>query len=274
MPEAIAIRVRTTLGALERLGTMTRRASSAIGKEARFIGDSAVSLRELSTWMSQTILQMRRLGVDSLPIALFIAVFTGIVLALLASYSFTGAVPFYFVGTLVEKTVTLELAPVLTGLALAGRVGANIAAEIGTMSVTEQVEALETLGYDPLAYLVVPRVIAGTTMFPVVVAAAMLVGVGAGWVASVLLLEISSAEFIKGVRLFFQTFDVSYGLVKSASFGFAVTLIGCAQGIRTRGGAVGVGRGATGAVVYSAVMILVLDAFWAVTWLLGRDPGR
>lgn len=274
MPATLRLHPRTTLDALEWLGATTRRMLRRLGAEARFIGESGVSLREGQTWLAHTLQQARRLGVDSLPIGLFIAVFTGIVLALLASYSFTGAVPLYFVGTLVEKTVTLELAPVLTGLALAGRVGANIAAELGTMSVTEQVDALETLGYDPLAYLVIPRVLAGTAMFPVIVAAAMLVGVGAGWIASVLLLQISSAEFIKGVRLFFQTFDVSYGLVKSASFGFAVTLIGCAQGLRTRGGAVGVGRGATSAVVYSAVMILVLDAFWAVTWLLGREPMR
>lgn len=268
------MRPQTTLDALERLGCWTRRSLCAVGTEARFAWESAISLRNVSTWMAHAFDQARRLGVDSMPIGLFIAVFTGIVLALLASYSFTGAVPLYFVGTLVEKTVTLELAPVLTGLALAGRVGANIAAELGTMSVTEQVEALETLGYDPLAYLVVPRVIAGTVMFPVVVAAAMLVGLGAGWVASVLLLQVSSAEFVKGVRLFFETFDITYGLVKSASFGLAVTLIGCAQGLRTRGGAVGVGRAATSAVVYSAVMILVLDAFWAVTWLLDREPGR
>jgi phospholipid/cholesterol/gamma-HCH transport system permease protein len=274
MPTAFPLHPRTTLDALEWLGAATRRALRMVGREARFIGESAVSFRELKTWPIHALQQARRLGVDSLPLALFIAVFTGIVLALLASYSFTGAVPLYFVGTLVEKTVTLELAPVLTGLALAGRVGANIAAELGTMSVTEQVEALETLGYDPLAYLVVPRVVAGTLMFPIIVAAAMLVGLGAGWVASVLLLQISSAEFIKGVRLFFQAFDVTYGLVKSASFGFAVTLVGCAQGLRTRGGAVGVGRAATSAVVYSAVLILVLDAFWAVTWLLGREAAR
>jgi phospholipid/cholesterol/gamma-HCH transport system permease protein len=263
-----------TLQAVERVGATTRRMLRGVGAETRFVGDIIASTRDVATWPALALAQARRLGVDSLPIALFIAVFTGIVLALLASYSFTGAVPLYFVGTLVEKTVTLELAPVLTGLALAGRVGANIAAELGTMSVTEQVEALETLGYDPIAYLVVPRVLAGIVMFPVVVAASMLVGVGAGWVASVLLLHISSAEFVKGVRLFFQTFDMQYGLVKSASFGLAVTLIGSAQGLRTRGGAVGVGRGATAAVVYSAVMILVLDAFWAVTWLLGRDAAR
>src|SRR5690606_5737587 len=110
-------------------------------------------------------------------------------------------------------TITMELAPVLTGLALAGRVGANIAAELGTMRVTEQIDALETLTYDPHAFLVVPRVLAGTVMFPVVVGLAMVVGVGAGWVASVSLLDLSSHDFIRGVRLFFQEFDVRYGLV-------------------------------------------------------------
>jgi phospholipid/cholesterol/gamma-HCH transport system permease protein len=256
------------------VGSFTLRGFSSVGASARFAIDTLIALRDGTTWLPQALGQMWILGVASLPIALFIATFTGIVLALLASYSFTGAVPLYFVGTLVEKTITLELAPVLTGLALAGRVGANIAAELGTMRVTEQIDALETLGYDPVPYLVVPRVFAGVVMFPVVVAASMLVGVGAGWAASVTLLHLSTPEFVKGVRLFFQPFDVRYGLVKSASFGFAVSLIGCAQGLRTEGGAVGVGRTATSAVVYSAVLILVLDAFWAVTWLLGRDAAQ
>ena len=253
------------------IGALTLRGLASLGSGARFVGDTALAIaRDVTTWMPQTLEQMWRLGVASMPIALFIASFTGIVMALLASYSFTGAVPLYFVGTLVEKTVTLELAPVLTGLALAGRVGANIAAELGTMRVSEQIDALETLCYDPVPYLVVPRVLAGGLMFPIVVAASMIVGVGAGWIASVFLLHLSTPEFMKGLRLFFNTFDVEYGLVKSASFGVAVTLIGCARGLRTEGGAVGVGRAATSAVVYSAVLILVLDAFWAVTWLLGH----
>jgi phospholipid/cholesterol/gamma-HCH transport system permease protein len=236
----------------------------------RFAADAGRALANVPTWRPHVLTQARLLGVDSLPIGLFIALFTGIVLALLASYSFTGAVPLYFVGTLVEKTLTMELAPVLTGLALAGRVGANIAAELGTMKVTEQLDALETLAYDPHAYLVVPRVLAGTAMFPLVVGLAMVVGVAAGWGASIALLDLSSPEFVKGVRLFFGVFDVQYGLVKAASFGFAVTLIGCAAGMATSGGAQGVGRAATRAVVHSAVAILVLDAFWAVIWLLGR----
>jgi phospholipid/cholesterol/gamma-HCH transport system permease protein len=263
--------MREPVRLVESLGASVRRSVADFGASARFVGDAATAIRDVRTWWPELTLQARRLGVDSLPIGLFIAAFTGIVLALLASYSFTGAVPLYFVGTLVGKTVILELAPVLTGLALAGRVGANIAAELGTMRVTEQIDALETLAYDPMAYLVVPRVIAGTLMFPVVVGAAMIMGVACGWAASALLLDVSSAEFVKGLRLFFQSFDVRYGLVKAASFGFAVTLVGSRRGFVAQGGATGVGRAATSAVVYSAVLILVLDAFWAVTWLLGRE---
>ena len=263
-------RPQPLVGAVEGVGRLTRRGVEAVGRLARFVRDTARAVADVGTWWPLTTLHARLLGVDSLPIALFIAVFTGIVLALLASYTFTGAVPLYFVGTLVEKTITMELAPVLTGLALAGRVGASIAAELGTMRVTEQIDALETLAYDPHAYLVVPRVIAGTLMFPLVVGLAMVVGVGAGWLASLLLLDLSTAQFVKGLRLFFTEFDVRYGLVKSSSFGFAVTLTGCITGMRAGGGAQGVGRAATRAVVYSAVVILILDAFWAVVWLLGR----
>lgn len=263
--------MRSPAGVVEQVGSVTRRGIGSIGAVARFVGNVAAALRDGKLVARESVVQARRLGVDSLPIAAFVAMFTGIVLALLASYSFTGAVPLYFVGTLVEKTITLELAPVLTGLALAGRVGANIAAELGTMQVTEQIDALETLGYDPLSFLAAPRVLAGMVMFPVVVAAAMIVGCVAAWASSISLLHLSSNEFAKGLRLFFETFDVRYGLVKSSSFGLAVTMIGSARGLRAHGGATGVGRAATSAVVYSAVAILTLDAFWAVTWLLGRE---
>jgi phospholipid/cholesterol/gamma-HCH transport system permease protein len=252
------------------LGHPVRTALEELGGSARFTWSGARAVPDVGTWAPLVMQQARLLGVNSFPIGLLLAVFTGIVLALLASYSFTSIVPVYFVGTLLEKTVTMELAPVLTGLALAGRVGASIAAELGTMRVTEQIDALETLAYDPHAYLVVPRVLAGTVMFPMIVAAAMVVGIAAGWITSILLLDISSAQFLKGVRLFFGGFDVWYGVVKAASFGFAVTLIGCESGMTARGGAAGVGAAATRAVVNSAVMILVLDAFWAVAWLLQR----
>ena len=262
----------SAVSVIETVGRATRSRVERVGEVTAFVGDTLRAGRDMRTWLPHAVEQARRLGVDSMPIGIFIAVFTGIVLALLASYSFTGAVPLYFVGTLVEKTITMELAPVLTGLALAGRVGANIAAELGTMRVTEQIDALETLAYDPFAFLVLPRVLAGIVMFPIVVAAAMMTGLAAGWLASLLLLDVSTSEFLKGARLFFDDFDVRYGLVKSASFGAAVTLIGCRRGLSARGGAQGVGAAATSAVVYSAVAILILDAFWAVVWLLGHTP--
>jgi len=225
------------------------------------------ALADTSAWGPQLVVQMGRLGVDSVPIALFIATFTGIVLSLLASYIFTGMVPLYFVGALVGKTIMMELGPVLTGMALAGRVGANIAAELGTMKVTEQVDALETLAWDPASYLVVPRVLAATIMFPVVTAFAIALGVAAGWITSVNLLDLSTAEFVKGLRSFYQSKDIWFGLVKAASFGGAVALLGAVRGLRATGGAQGVGAAATRAVTLGCEAILVLDAFWAVVLL-------
>ena len=262
----------TAVHAVEYVGAVTLRSLRAVGRNSRFVVETIGGFRDVSTWPEQTIIQARRLGVDSLPIALFIAVFTGIVLALLASYSFTGAVPLYFVGTLVEKTVTLELAPVLTGLALGrarrrehrGRVGNDARDRADRCARDARLRSA----------LVSRRStrLAGVVMFPVVVAAAMVVGVAAGWAASVALLHLSSDEFVKGVRLFFQTFDVEYGLVKSASFGVAVTLVGSIRGTqsrrrrRRRRPRRHVGRRVLG-----GLLILVLDAFWAVTWLLGRE---
>jgi phospholipid/cholesterol/gamma-HCH transport system permease protein len=240
---------------------------AALGRLGQMLADIVRGLRDVAIWPPLTLTQMRRIGVDSLPIALFIAAFTGIVLALQASYTFTGAVPRFYVGVLVGKTIMLELGPVLTGLALAGRVGANIAAELGTMRVTEQVDALETLAYNPTSYLVIPRVLAATAMFPVVVAGAMAVGVFTGYVTSVNLLDLSTVEFMHGLRLFYHFKDIWFGLVKSMSFGFAIALIGCIQGLNVRQGAEEVGRATTVAVVRGAQMILVLDAFWAVVLL-------
>jgi phospholipid/cholesterol/gamma-HCH transport system permease protein len=241
--------------------------AAGIGRWGAFTGRTVTSLRHLDIWLRLLLPQMARVGVDSVPIALFIALFTGIVLALQASYTFTGAIPLYFVGVLVGKTMMLELGPVLTGLALSGRVGANIAAELGTMRVTEQIDALETLAYPPVAYLVVPRVLAGIIMFPVVTVLAIAMGIGAGWVTAIQLLDMTSHEFVRGLTLFFLPFDVTFALVKATSFGFIVTSIGCFFGFHTRGGAEGVGHSTTRAVVVSSMAILVLDAFWAVTLL-------
>jgi len=251
---------------LAAVGRTTLNAAASIGRGGFLVGRALGALRRVDIWGRMLVPQMARIGVDSIPIALFIAVFTGMVMALQASYTFTGAIPLYFVGTLVGKTMILELGPVLTGLALSGRVGANIAAELGTMRVTEQVDALETLGYDPVAYLVVPRILAGTLMFPVVVILATAVGIVAGWGTAHELLDMSTPEFMKGLRLFFEPFDVQFAVIKSFTFGLTVTGVGCYFGFHTTGGAEGVGRSTTRSVVVSSMVILVLDAFWA--WAL------
>lgn len=242
-------------------------ATASFGRFGAFCGRVGRGMRDVGTWAGLLVVQMARLGVDSIPIGIFIAAFTGIVLSLQASYTFTGAVPLYFVGVLVQKTMILELGPVLTGLALAGRVGANIAAEVGAMKVTEQIDALETLAYDPFAYLAVPRVLAGTVMFPVVVAFADAVGILGGWITALWLLHLSTPEFVRGLQLFFRPFDVGFSLIKAASFGLTVTSVGCFFGFTTVGGAEAVGQATTRAVVVSSMMILVLDAFWAAALL-------
>ena len=249
------------------IGRQGIRSFGAIGRGGYLAAGAFRALRKREIWGSLLVPQMASIGVASLPIALFIATFTGMVLAIQASYTFTGAVPLYFVGALVGKTIILELGPVLTGLALAGRVGANIAAEIGTMRVTEQIDALESLGYDPAAYLVVPRALAGLLMFPVVVSLAIAVGIASGWLTSLGLLDLTTAQFLRGLRMFFDDYDVKFALFKSATFGITVTGLGAFFGFTTSGGAQGVGLATTRAVVVGSMAILALDAFWAATLL-------
>ncbi len=249
------------------IGNLTLSGLESMGRAWRLFAGATVSMRSTDVWTPLLLPQMARIGVASVPIALFIATFTGIVMALQASYSLTGAIPPYFVGTLVGKTMILELGPVLTGLVLAGRVGANISAELGTMRVTEQVDALETLAYDPLAYLVVPRLLAGIIMFPVVVLLAISIGIAAGWFTALQLLEMSSTEFVKGLRIYYAPWDMWFAVIKSLSFGAVVTGTGCYCGLQTEGGAEGVGRSATRAVVAACMIILCLDAFWAAVLL-------
>ncbi|MFQ5679231.1 MAG: MlaE family ABC transporter permease [Gemmatimonadota bacterium] len=255
------------LDPVARVGSGAAGLLAGVGQAAGFLGRAARALADVGTWLPVTAVQARRVGVDSVPVAVFIALFTGIVLALQSSYAMTGLVPLTFVGTLVGKSIILELGPVLTGLVLAGRVGANVAAELGTMRVTEQVDALEMMAYDPASYLVVPRMLAGVLTFPIVVGFAIAAGVAAAWVTALSLLDLSTQEFVRGLRMFYRGFDVQFALMKSASFGFIVTGTGAFFGLRTERGAEGVGRAATRGVVISCVLILMVDAVWAL-WLV------
>jgi len=216
-------------------------------------------LGDVATYGTLVGIQMKRIGIDSLPIVIYIAAFAGMVTAIQSSENFDEFVPPYLIGMVVEKGVLRELAAVLTALVLAGRVGASIAAEIGTMRVTEQIDALETLAFNPVSYLIVPRVIAGTVMFPVLTVFAALVGIVAGWWAAIVVMDVSTFEFFKGARAYFMTKDVILPMAKSILFGAGITLVACYQGFNSKGGAEGVGSAATKAAVISCLLVLFLD---------------
>jgi phospholipid/cholesterol/gamma-HCH transport system permease protein len=260
-------RASDLLKPVQQIGHAALAAVTSVGKGGFLAAQAVRTVRQVDVWGPRFVPLLVTIGVASIPIALFILTFTGMVLAIQASYTFTGTVPLYFVGALVGKTVILELGPVLTGLALAGRVGASIASELGSMRVTEQIDALEALAYDPVAYLVVPRVLAGMLMFPVITVFSMAIGIIAGWLTALSMLDMTTPEFVKGLRLFFDDYDLQFALIKAWSFGLVVTAVGCFYGFTTHGGAEGVGHATTRAVVVSSMIILVLDAFWAATLL-------
>lgn len=203
--------------------------------------------------------QMVFMGVNSLPLVLFTSVFTGAVSAVQAAYQFQGYVPLRYLGTAVGKAVVIELGPVLTALVVAGRVGAAIAAELGTMKVTEQIDAMETMALDPVEFLVMPRFIAGFLMLPVLTVFSDFVAILGGLAVSVWFVDITSYTFLNGLKAFFEMQDLFAGLFKACVFGSIIAIIGCFQGFRTEGGAEGVGTSTTKAVVMASVLILVSD---------------
>jgi phospholipid/cholesterol/gamma-HCH transport system permease protein len=203
--------------------------------------------------------QMTDIGYFSLPVVGLTALFTGMVLAL---QSYTGFARFSAEGavaTVVVLSVTRELGPVIAGLMVAGRIGASMAAEIGTMRVTEQIDALTTLATNPFKYLVAPRLIAGLTMLPLLVVVADIIGVFGGYVVGVYKLGFNPGAYLKRTFDYLEFNDVFSGLVKAAAFGFLVSLMGCYHGYHSEGGAQGVGRATTNAVVSSSILILIFN---------------
>lgn len=198
-------------------------------------------------------------GYYSLPVVGLTAIFAGMVLAL---QSYTGFARFSAEGAIanvVVLSITRELGPVLAGLMVAGRIGASLAAEIGTMRVTEQIDALTTLSTNPMKYLVAPRLIAGVLMFPVLVLIADVIGVFGGYLVAVYKLDFNATNYLKSTYDFLRAEDVNSGLIKAAVFGFIVTLMGCYHGYNSKGGAQGVGTATTNAVVSASILILCLD---------------
>jgi phospholipid/cholesterol/gamma-HCH transport system permease protein len=205
--------------------------------------------------------QMVKVGVDSVPVVLMTAMFTGMVLALQTFSVLRRFNAETYVGSLVALSMVRELSPVLSGVIVAGRAGSAMGAELGTMRVTEQIDALEVMATDPVHYLVVPRVWAATLMMPLLVVMANAVGIFGGYLVAVVLMGANPVAYMDNTFQFMDVGDLFSGLVKAAVFGFLMAVIGCQQGFYTRGGAEGVGRATTSAVVLASIAILVADFF-------------
>lgn len=245
------------------VGRMSLTALGHVGRVAYFCRELIRGFVDWRQWIPRAFEQAQAIGVGSLFIVLLTASFAGAVTALQAGYQLTEGVPVYFAGGVIVETIILELGPVLTALILAGRIGARYAAELGTMRVTEQIDALESLGRSAVSHLLLPRVIAATFMVPTLTVFAIMTGIFSGWLAAKGPLGMSNVDFTYGAQYFFKNFDVWYALIKAFFFGMAVSIVPCYVGFNTSHGAEGVGRSTTGAVVSASVFILVLDALLA-----------
>jgi phospholipid/cholesterol/gamma-HCH transport system permease protein len=232
---------------------------AATGRLVLFAGLALATLFTPPFYFRTILREMVNIGYFSLPVVGLTAIFTGMVLALQSYTGFSRFAAEGAVATVVVLSVTRELGPVISGLMVAGRVGAAMAAEIGTMRVTDQIDALTTLSADPLRYLVLPRLLAGVITLPMLVLVADIIGVFGGYLIGVYKLDFNPQAYLIGTREHLETSDVVSGLVKAAVFGFIVTLMGCYHGYYSRGGAQGVGRATTHAVVSASILILVVD---------------
>ncbi|MBW6514484.1 MAG: ABC transporter permease [Candidatus Syntrophosphaera sp.] len=239
---------------------------AGIGEYAIFTGRVFSSLPRIFKRRLEFLLQLKRIAYDSIFLITLTAAFTGMVTALQAVYQSKGYIPLHLLSVLIGKSTMIELAPVLTALVMTGKVGAAIAAEIGTMRVSEQIDALQSMSVSPEEFLYLPRITAGLIAFPLLTVYANLVSILCAWYFSWLRYGIHFHKFFNNLRGYFETFDLLSGIIKAIVFGFIITSLGCFFGNRTTGGAEGVGRSTTLTVVYSAVLILVTDFF--VAWFL------
>lgn len=253
------------MGLCHAIGHMITSFLGAVGRLSRFIGRGIFHCFTPPFFPSQLGRQLVDIGYYSLPVVGMTALFTGMVLAL---QSYTGFTRFNAEGAIagvVVLSITRELAPVLAGLMVAGRVGAAIAAEIGTMRVTEQIDALQTLSVNPFKYLIAPRVIAATLMLPVLVLVGDVIGVFGGYLVAVYSLDFSAVNYLTQTWDVLQYMDVVSGLWKAGAFGFIVAMMGCYHGFNSARGAQGVGAATTNAVVSSSILILIFN--YALTQL-------
>jgi phospholipid/cholesterol/gamma-HCH transport system permease protein len=245
------------------LGRVTLAALAQAGRFSMMVLEIFRGIPEWRIWLPRTFTESYNIGVGSLFIVALISAFAGAVTAFQAGYQWQTSLPIYVLGTLIVSTIVLELGPVLIGLVLAGRIGARYAAELGTMRVTEQIDALESLGRSPASHLIIPRVLAAVVMIPILTVLADVIAVAAGWWSVKQVLPMTDTDFAYGARQYYRPFDGWYSVIKAFSFGAAIGLISCFMGFNTKQGAEGVGRSTTAAVVASSVVILLLNMILA-----------
>ena len=242
---------------------------SSLGEYVIFISAVFISLRFAHKRRYHIIKQMKNTGYDSVLLIFITSAFTGLVTAVQTYYQTSGYISKNMIGILIEKTTLTELAPALTALVLCGRIGASIAAEIGTMKISEQIDALETMAVDPIDYLYMPKVFAGAIMVPLLTIFADAVSIFSAFFLCKFKYDLTIYVFFYNMRNFFEPSDLWGGLIKAFFFGIIITSIGCFCGSKTEGGAEGVGVMATNAVVYSSISILIMD-FVVASILFGK----
>lgn len=233
---------------------------AVVGEATLLAGQIVRILPRPRLYFTSALQQAYVMGIQSLPLVLLMAFLGGAVTSQQTGAQFAGGLPLWVIGSVLAASVITELAPVLTGIVLMARIGAAIAAELASMKVTEQVDALVAMGRDPVAFLVAPRVVAGVMVFPPLVVLANVVGIASGWAIGVLAVDgLTSADIIYGMRFYFRPWALYFSVIKGAVFGLAITFIACFVGLRGTGGAEGVGRTTTQAVVATTLAIMIID---------------
>jgi len=246
----------------DRIGKRFLKLLDYMGGMSILFGKTVVLLVKNPGKRQHIIVQMYRIGVESLPIVFLISLFTGIVLALQSAYQMQKVSAQLYIASLVVLSMTRELGPVLTALIVAGRVGASITAELGTMKVTEQIDALQTLAANPVSYLVVPRFFALVIMLPFLTIYADAVGILGGYIIGVTKLHITHQMYMKMTFDTLKFKDIFSGLLKSLSFAIIIAIVSCYEGMNTKGGAEGVGKATTLSVVISFILIIITDCLF------------
>lgn len=232
-----------------------------IGSFTLFLSTAVYTLCTTKLKVHKLFVQMEQIGVNSLTIVILTGTFSGMVFALQSYIGFQRVGGESFIGAVVALGLIRELGPVLTGLMVTGRAGSAIAAEIGTMVITEQVDALRTLRINTFQYLVVPRILAATIILPFLSIFCMIFGIIGGYVICVYVLELNGEEYITNIKTYVEVSDIAGGLTKSAAFGFILSWVGSYKGFYTRGGARGVGLATTSSVVNGSILILIANYF-------------